>query len=493
MTMLGKKTLGLVAAVLLVALGTPADAAMTGYWPLDEGSGVVASNLAFGGVDGVIVNETAGGLGTGGAAWITTDPGRGTVLSFNGDNGSGAYVNAGTIPLNEINGDFTWAFWANLQSTGTGGNDVVIGDRFNGPSGRWAKFTRSNFEWQASPGGGNVNIADIPFDGNWEHHAIVKSGTNFQYFLDGVPGASATFTGTFSGPMPFYIGGDANGERAAGMLSDVATFDQALTQTEIQTIRGGDFSEFLVPPPPTVDVVLLNDPFPSGGVDPAKWNIINKGLESTVDAGYDAPTTTGDVLTLGGSTTHSYWAGKTLQSVDSFSTAEETSFVVDRVSLTGTGTARRSSIWLWSDDDHFLHFSQNAGENGWQYNWNDVGGLGGTPAGSAVNIPGLDSLDADLGEHEMMLKYLPGDTPGSATVQMFLDGDLYAQQAFTNWTPSDFQALITGQARAGGDTVSAVFDDATVFVTRQGVPEPSTLVLAVLGLLGLAIMGWRRK
>ena len=233
------------ASAVLVAASSLSQAGLTGYWALDEGSGVTAVNQA-GGTNGTIANDATGGLGTGGNAWITIDAFRGTVCSGNGNDTGGAYISAGSMSQAEMNGDFTWAFWANLQGSGTGGNDVVLGNRFNGPG--WSKFTPSNFEWRPSPSGGgstgNVDIADMPRDAGWHHYAIVKSGSSFQYYIDGVAGASTSFTGTFNGAIPFFIGGDSGGERPAGRYSEVATFNEALTQTQVQTIRNGDFTEF---------------------------------------------------------------------------------------------------------------------------------------------------------------------------------------------------------------------------------------------------------
>lgn len=273
--------LALVGAVLTAA-PSASKAGMTGYWALNEGSGTTALNQAPGGTNGTISNDATGGLGPGGSAWVPNDPFRGVVFSGNGNDSSGAFVSAGSKPQAEMNGDFTWAFWANLQGSGTGGNDVVLGDRFGGPG--WSKFTPSNFEWQPSGSTGstgNLNIADMPRDNGWHHFAIVKSGSNFQYYFDGIAGASGSFTRLFSGNMPFFIGGDSGGERVGGRFSEVATFDQALTQTQVQTIRNGDFTAFGLGGPAKVHVAAATYQANNTGFAVANNDLI-QGLSATV-------------------------------------------------------------------------------------------------------------------------------------------------------------------------------------------------------------------
>jgi hypothetical protein len=84
---------------------------------------------------------------------------------------------------------------------------------------------------------------------------------------------------------------------------------------------------------------------------------------------------------------------------------------------------------LLADDNHYLHFSQNIGENGWQYNWNDVGGLGGNPTGVVVDLNLPDLLDNDNGLFNMKLVYTPGAAPGAATIGVYLDNVLVATQS----------------------------------------------------------------
>jgi len=260
-------------------LSSSSPAAITGYWALDEGAGTTAFNQVSGGANGTLSNEATGGLGAGGSAWITNDPFRGTLFSGNGNDSTGAFISAGSVPQAEINGNFTWVFWAALQGSGTGGNDVVLGNRFGGPG--WTKFTPSNFEWQPGAGGGNVDIANVPLDNSWHHHAIVKNGSNFQYYLDGLPGATANYTGTFSGAVPFFIGGDSGGERPAGRYSEVATFNQSLTQPQIQAIRNGDFSEFGFGGPAAVEIPVATLQQNSTGFSVANDDLI-EGIAATV-------------------------------------------------------------------------------------------------------------------------------------------------------------------------------------------------------------------
>lgn len=448
------------AAVVLIALASASQAGITGYWALDEGTGNTAVNQASGGTNGTINNDATGGLGTGGNVWITNDPFRGTVYTGNGNDGSGAYISAGSIPQAELNGDFTWAFWTDLQDSGTGGNDVVLGNRFGGPG--WTKFTPSNFEWHPSPDGGgstgNVNIADIPRNAAWHHHAIVKSGSNFQYYLDGAPGASANFTGTFNGAIPFFIAGDSGGERPAGRFSEVATFDQALSQSQIQTIRNGDFTAFGIAGTPIVDIPVAATQENNTGFTVANNDLI-EGLTATV---------TGSAL--GGQ--------------------EGTSS--DPAVLTN-GTFGPADL---SDLAEVVAISSNTTLT-YQLD------LSGAPVG--YNISGIDTYS---GWRD------PGRDAQDFTVQVaFYDNltdfvplaDVFFNPAGS--PPSDAGVFLTnpfgGPMAANVGAIPFIFGpqeigyagyrELDVLGSAARVPEPTTFVLAGLSLLGLTLCGRRRK
>jgi hypothetical protein len=463
----------LLGALLLLAAAPTAQANLVGLWRLDTSNAGLTPNDAIGGAPGSL---------NGSAAIVAGDVPRGTVLDNPG--GGGDFTRGGNIlPLSPATDDFTWVFWAKQNNAQAINNDVILGNRFGGQDNDWVKFTPNAFEYR-DDGTPNLDYANVPSDDTWYHHAVVKSGNSLQYYRNGSPAGSVTTTTTMDG-VPFFMGGDSGGEQWQGRLDDVALFSRALSQAEVQQAQAGNFAALRRP----VGYLAVNDTFPGPSVDTDNWNVIEKGLESQGGgtAGSIAAAINGSgQLVISGTANTNYWGGRTLQSVPSFNSDLMTTFAVDRVSLAGSGSAYRSSIWLWGDDQHYLHFSQNVNETGWQYNWNDQGGLGGVPTGSGVNIGVLDPLDGDTGAHGMKLVYLPtGNT--AATIEMYFDGQLVASQNFTNWTPGRFFALITGQARASGDTVEAIFDNAEVLV----MPEPCTLSLLALG--GAAAWTRRRR
>ncbi|MES2706923.1 MAG: LamG-like jellyroll fold domain-containing protein [Verrucomicrobiota bacterium] len=196
--------------------------------------------------------------------------------------------------------------------------------------------------------------------------------------------------------------------------------------------------------------------------DLANWEVTTRGLEQNAEAGYDPPAITGGAAVLGGTTNNQYWYGSSLESLTTFDSRLYTEVSAKRVSLTGSGTAYRSSVWIFGDATHYLHLSQNVGEGGWSYNANDAGG-GGTllPTGGGTNLEGMDGLDADAGLHQIKLRLLPTGATGGVNIEIQIDGVAYAVHGFTNF-PTSFKVILTGQGRATGDTVSATFDDVTV-------------------------------
>jgi hypothetical protein len=429
--------------------------ALQNYWPADEGTGTTTANTVSG--------TTAATL-NGGVTWVT-DATRGQVLSFDG--AGGTYVDAARIGLLPPTQDFTWAFWSKTDPAQPVNNDIILGNRF--PNEGWSKFTPTQFEYRDLAASFNTGLNYPDFTtGVWVHNAVVKSGSLFTYYRNGIALLNTTGAGTLPALTPLYFGGDpaAAGEGWQGQLDQIATWRSALP---LRAVKGLADSSLTPPTTPLeVSAPVLQPIFTenfSGTLN--QWNLTTRGLESNSAAGYDTPLLDAGTVILGGTTTSQYWFGSSIESKTTFDSRIETEVSVKRVLLSNIGTAGRSSLWIVGDAAHYLHFSQNLGENGWQYNARDDGGLGGlNPTGGGNNLGLLDSLDGDGGEHTMRLRLIPGVTSGSLNVEIYLDNTLAAVHGFTNF-PNTFTVVLTGQARAIGDNVAATFDD--VLVSRQQV------------------------
>jgi hypothetical protein len=443
---------------------TAAGDGLLGYWPLEETVGTNVPNSVVGGVNGTINN---------GVAWVN-DGTRGQALNFDGVDG---FVAAGVLPALEIEDDFTWSFWSRQEQAAPPSrpNDVILGNRL--PDSGWVKFTPSALEYRnvTQPTFiNNVDYANISPALGWVHHAAVKDGNTLTYYRDGVVGGSSTITADMPS-IPFYFGGDQTVENWDGLLDDIAVWERALPASSIAGLADESLTPLTAPTggvaiidPPEQTLFSLppfEDDFAADTLSPATFEVIEHGLENQ-GAG-TAPNFTvetvsnSDQLTISGTASVNFWGGQSIRTVDTFDSSLTTTISVDRVSLNGTGTAYRSSLWLYANAGNYLHFSQNVGENGWQYNASNTNGTGtSNPTGGGNNMTVFDSLDGSTGLHEMKLEVTPsGD--GSITVEMYLDDQFGGSHTLTNF-PSDFQVILTGQGRAINDTVTAVFDNLNI-------------------------------
>ncbi len=237
---MSKKLINLVSFVLMLGLiltsvAGAADPDLIGWWPLNEGSGDIAIDLSGSGNDGTINNADSGGLGAGGSVWVN-DPEHGMVISFNGDDSSGAVVVTDLIiPAMTMDNDFTWAFWTWQHPDQAINNDTILGNRYGGTTSplQFIKFTPTRFEFYNDDGSYSegINYTAVP-GGVWVHHVIVKDGTSLTYYRNGEESGTNTITKTID-ENPFYMGADATAEHWQGYMSDVRLYTKALTQNEV--------------------------------------------------------------------------------------------------------------------------------------------------------------------------------------------------------------------------------------------------------------------
>jgi len=233
----------LILTLVVTSAARAADPDLIGWWPLNEGSGDTAYDLSGSAVDGTIRSAATGGLGDGGSVWFN-DPDRGMVISFNGDDGTGALVNTDLIiPALGLQDSFTWAFWAKQHADQATNNDTILGNRYGGTASplQFTKFTPTRFEFYNDDGAYEQGINYDPVPGDvWTHHVIVKDGADLTYYRNGEVAGTNTHTKTMDA-NPFFMGGDGqnNAELWRGYMSDVRLYTRALTAAEVLGVMEG--------------------------------------------------------------------------------------------------------------------------------------------------------------------------------------------------------------------------------------------------------------
>jgi hypothetical protein len=462
-------------SIIPVALASSAFAGLDGYWPITETSGVTADNTVTGGTDASLFN----------GATFFADPVRGQVLSFDGVDG---YADAGMTPQLTLTNDYTWSFWLESATDSVAlPNVTILGNRYTEAGGttdyaprEFTKFTPTNFEYHRNAAGENLNYADFLNPTAWTHVSVVKQANHLISYRNGLVNGVSRITVTQNNAHPLYFGGDRNNENWTGKLDDIAVWSNALPASSVAGLAKGTFNPATAPTTASGPLqTVFSENFSSGL---GNWTSTTRGLEQNAPAGYNVPDTTGGQLSLSGTTNSQYWFGNSIESNTRFSSSLETLITVDRISLSGTGSAYRSSLWVLGNNEHYLHYSQNLGETGWQWNARDDGGIGTLqPTGGGNDIGELNGFDTDGGLHSMSIRLVPTGTAGEVNMFMYFDGTLVAGNGFSNF-PADFSIALTGQARAINDSVNAVFDNVTV----QQVPEPASSALLLVSLLGLA-------
>ncbi|RYF09305.1 MAG: hypothetical protein EOO40_07135, partial [Deltaproteobacteria bacterium] len=256
-----------------------------------------------------------------------------------------------------------------------GTSNLILGNRFNFSGGEFTprefiKFTNAQFEFHHNGAGQNVNYPDMP-TGQWVYTTLVKDADRLLAYRNGVVIGFQTITNAPVNSLPLYFGGNKAEENWKGRLDDVAIWTDALPASTVRSLSRGDVTPqtaSTVAPVINYSTVFTED-F-SGGLT-GKWEVTDRGLETTGPAGYDAPSTEGGVLSLGGTTSVNYWAGRSIESLQTFSSSEQTLISVDRISVEGGGTGGtaeqgryRSSLWLLGDNSHYFHLAQTVGEGG---------------------------------------------------------------------------------------------------------------------------------
>ncbi|MHC4206634.1 MAG: LamG domain-containing protein [Planctomycetota bacterium] len=219
----------LVFSVTLTSVAKAADPDLVGWWRLDDGSGMIATDSSGNGNDGDL---------QGNPQWVPGQIGTGLQL-----NGVDEYVE---VPHNEIltvDNEVTVMVWINAERhTNPGENWQGIMAKGNPRS--YSLYTEVGQSLHFSTGGvGTVSSMDVPLN-EWVHVCAQVIGGGHQYYINGedagtggsgisLPGASDTST--------VLLGDARDGNREfLGIVDDFRIYRRALTQEEVQNAMLGE-------------------------------------------------------------------------------------------------------------------------------------------------------------------------------------------------------------------------------------------------------------
>ena len=228
---------------------------LVGYWPFCGNANDASGNGNNGTVTGPTL--TSDRLGNSNNAY-----------SFDGSLDEYIVLSSNNIPSS---GDFSVAFWINMQSYYLQESDNVefinLGSQDDtkwGIASNISGDARMNYGKGCNDSGGN-SISEVFNLNNWDHFIFVTNNINTQIFKNGVlVGTTENGTSSDCSTTNLYFGTDifSNQENTEMILDNVAIWDRALTTNEIQLIANdstfswstGDTTQnILVTPTETTD------------------------------------------------------------------------------------------------------------------------------------------------------------------------------------------------------------------------------------------------
>ena len=204
------------------------------YYPMEEGSGTIVGDASGNGNDGTIVGTLD---------WVQGAPDFGTGLDFPSE--AGNYVNCGTFNPSGSDDIMTVTAWFKMETIG--GWQCIVGKAVEESAGTvlWQLTVSTNGAVGAkisTTGFITITDNDTITEGEWYHVALVKNGTDGELFLNGESvGDPQTDLGAFSEDgyeYPVMIG-VVRSFLFNGVIDEVAIFDAALSQEDIQAVRDG--------------------------------------------------------------------------------------------------------------------------------------------------------------------------------------------------------------------------------------------------------------
>jgi Concanavalin A-like lectin/glucanases superfamily/Pectate lyase superfamily protein/Fibronectin type III domain/Abnormal spindle-like microcephaly-assoc'd, ASPM-SPD-2-Hydin len=206
---------------------------LVGWWPLDEGTGLVAHDISGQGNNGTWSGTPSSPSGT----YYTT----GVVGPYAGYfDGSDDSVTVGTQPIYEFTGPFTLSAWVNTVASGTilsmqngGDNGYNLGINFGVI--RFCVYANTT---QNCAGGGSYPLSSPA----WTYFTAVFDGSNISVYANGAFLASspAPAPTASTGPLAFGVAQRGGYSDFIGSLDDIRIYNRALSANEISSLYNTD-------------------------------------------------------------------------------------------------------------------------------------------------------------------------------------------------------------------------------------------------------------
>jgi hypothetical protein len=236
----------ILAVVLLISCVTNARADLVGLWRFDNNVSPQPDASGNGG-DASVEND---------ATWVN-DLERGGVMEFEGP-GTDQHLLVEDSDALSVEGPVTIAAWANFATFDTWNGIVtkggVVHSNYPAP---YDVYTNQNGDGRVQfYAGGDDAIAQVFSDvapelETWQHIAVTwdEEGEVVHYLngeVNGIGFIDMEATPPVDADQPLYIGARQDFvTNMTGRLDDVAIFNEALSETDILAVMGGDFSKWI--------------------------------------------------------------------------------------------------------------------------------------------------------------------------------------------------------------------------------------------------------
>jgi len=507
------------AVLFAFVFAAASQAGLIGYWAFDDGTGSSTAADSAGSHTGTLTNFTPA------TDWVTGHTGGAGdyALDF-GTTANQRYVNMTTFKGITGRGARTMSAW--IKTSNNTNHDIMSwGANNNGE--KWVFRVQDqngavNGNLRVEVNGGFRTGSTVLGDNTWRHVVATweNDGTaninDLKLYEGGSLETNDATTGNnvnTANSQTFRVGGESFGTRFFdGLIDDVAIFNRVLTAAEIAQLAGGTAPNAIttVAPDAALHYDAAQDASPTNGT----WEDI-KGLSTTHNWAINNNGGGARYITVNDS------AVPGITNAYTFAGAADTATTASFDSFSGNPTTHSASFEMWfkpSDvigQEILLETGGNGTGSSLAIDGNQV--LFTSSSGSAATTEQLTygGLTADYIQVVAVIE----QTAAGADLSLFINGNptpvatVSNTAGMTDWAGTDGSGLgdtsgtiggdntglLTGYANFSGEIAIVRFYDvpltgADVQTLYDAiVPEPSTLLLAVIGLLGLTAWGRRKS